>query len=231
MMLREAHRKRAQPTQCQKHVVRSGADAEQLDAVADERPRLCIGCNSAEHDVGMPADIFGRRLNADIDALAPASGETAASPRYCRRSPEHRVACAAAAMVGMSGISNDCEPGASTITALVFGLNSSAMPAPDQRIVIGCLNSVPGKHSVAEISCGPVNVIADEDMIACLQHRQQCRRNRRQAPTAPVPHRRIAVLPVFSAHLATRGWSACHAAHTDIRRDARADLPRSGKAR
>ena len=33
-------------------------------------------------------------------------------------------------MAGMSGISNDCEPGASTTTALVFGLNNSAMPAP-----------------------------------------------------------------------------------------------------
>ncbi len=39
-------------------------------------------------------------------------------------------ACAAAAMAGMSCISKLCEPGASTITPIVFGWISFSMPAP-----------------------------------------------------------------------------------------------------
>jgi len=34
------------------------------------------------------------------------------------------------AIAGMSGISKDCDPGASSSTALVFGLNNPEMPAP-----------------------------------------------------------------------------------------------------
>ena len=39
-------------------------------------------------------------------------------------------ACAAAAIAGTSCTSKLCEPGASTSTARVFGLNRSAIPAP-----------------------------------------------------------------------------------------------------
>ena len=40
------------------------------------------------------------------------------------------LAWAAAAIAGMSCISNESEPGASTKTARVFGCISAAMPAP-----------------------------------------------------------------------------------------------------
>ena len=90
-------------------------------------------------------------------------------------------ACATAAMAGMSGISKDCEPGASTSTALVFGLNNPAMPAPIRGIEIAGLDAVAGQQSVAEIPRRAIDVVADQEMIAGLQHRQQCRGDRRQA--------------------------------------------------
>jgi hypothetical protein len=40
------------------------------------------------------------------------------------------LSCATAAIAGISGISKDCDPGVSTTTAVVFGLNDPAMPAP-----------------------------------------------------------------------------------------------------
>ena len=69
MVLRQPHRERAQAAQRQKHVVGSGADAEQPDRFGDQRPGLGVGRDRAEHDVGMAADIFGRGLHADVDAL------------------------------------------------------------------------------------------------------------------------------------------------------------------
>ena len=90
-------------------------------------------------------------------------------------------ACATAAMAGTSGISKDCEPGASTRTARVFGLNRSAMPTADQGIEIAGLDAVAGQHAVAEIARRPVDIVADQHMIAGLQHRQQGGADRRQA--------------------------------------------------
>ncbi len=84
-------------------------------------------------------------------------------------------------MAGMSGISKDCEPGASTSTARVFGLNSFSMPRADQRIEIGGLDAIAGQQAVAEIARGPVHIVADQDVVARLAHREQGGRDRRKS--------------------------------------------------
>ena len=43
----------------------------------------------------------------------------------------------------------------------------------DQGIEIAGLDAVAGQHAVAEIARGPVGIVADQQMIAGLQHRQQ----------------------------------------------------------
>ena len=90
-------------------------------------------------------------------------------------------ACATAAIAGMSGISKDCEPGASTSTALVFGLNNLVDAGADQGIEIAGFDAVAGQHAVAEIARRAVGIVADQDMIAGLQHREQGGGDRRQA--------------------------------------------------
>ena len=90
-------------------------------------------------------------------------------------------ACATAAIAGMSGISKDCEPGASTSTALVFGLNSCGDAGADQGIEIAGFDAIAGEHAVAEIAGRAVGVVADQQVIAGLQHREQGGGDRRQA--------------------------------------------------
>ena len=43
----------------------------------------------------------------------------------------------------------------------------------DQRIEIGGLDAIAGEHAVAEIARGPVGVVADQEVVAGLQHREQ----------------------------------------------------------
>ena len=63
----------------------------------------------------------------DYDMLFASDGATAIELASKNRVD---VAITDIRMAGMSGISKDCDPGASTSTARVFGLNSSATPAP-----------------------------------------------------------------------------------------------------
>jgi hypothetical protein len=75
------------------------------------------------------ADIFGGGLQADVDALF--EGTMIKRRRQVLSSMTSAPrAWAAAAMAGMSGISKDCDPGASTSTARVFCLNSRSIPRP-----------------------------------------------------------------------------------------------------
>ena len=62
VMLREPDRQRARAAQRQEYVIRAGANAEQADALGEQRPRVRVRRNRAEHDVGMAADIFGGGL-------------------------------------------------------------------------------------------------------------------------------------------------------------------------
>src|SRR4051794_34507615 len=81
LMLREPNRKRPQATYRKENVVRSSADAKELDGVRYHRPALGIRRNRAEHDVGMAADIFGGGLDADIDALIERAVKQRRRPR------------------------------------------------------------------------------------------------------------------------------------------------------
>ncbi len=60
------------------------------------------------------------------------------------------------------------------------GLEQRLDARADQRIEIGGLDAVAGQHAVAEIARGPVDVVADQDVVAGLQHREQGGRDRRQ---------------------------------------------------
>ena len=94
-------------------------------------------------------------------------------------------------MAGMSCISKLCEPGASTNTARVFGLNSLAMPAPISGIVVARFNAHALEHAVAEIAGRTVDAVGDQDMVAgagggeerCGDRRQPGRKQRHAGAT------------------------------------------------
>ncbi len=129
LMMRKPHRQRAQATQRQKDVIGPGADPEQPDALGNERPGAGVGRDRSEHDVGMTADVLGGGLGADVDALVERAMKQGVAQVLSSITSASR-ACATSAMAGMSAISNDCDPGASTITARVFGRNRSPIRSP-----------------------------------------------------------------------------------------------------
>ena len=81
----------------------------------------------------------------------------------------------------MSGISKDCEPGRFDQHGPGVGLEQGGDAGADQRIEIGGLDAVAGQQAVAEIAGRTVGVVADQKMIAGLQHREQGGGDRRQA--------------------------------------------------
>ena len=87
---------------------------------------LSLARDIAQHHIGMAADIFGGRLDGEIDAMLERLERTAASPRYCPSAPRRRpaivVGMRALAMAGISWTSKVSEPGLSQNTALVLGL-------------------------------------------------------------------------------------------------------------
>ena len=179
MMLRKPHRERAQAAQREKHVVRSRADAEQPDRLGNQRPGLGVGRNGAEHDVGMPADIFGRGLNADVDALIQRAVKQRGRPGVVV--DHERAACmrdgSDRGNIGhferlRAGRFDQYRPG---VRPEQFG-----DACADHGIEIGGFDAVAREQSVAEISRGAVGIVADQEMIAGLQHRKQGRGDRRQ---------------------------------------------------
>ena len=63
----------------------------------------------------------------------------------------------------------------------MFGPEQFGNAGADQRIEIGRLDAIAGQQAIAKIARRPVGVVADQEMIAGFQHREQGRGDRRQA--------------------------------------------------
>ena len=180
MMLRKPHRQRTQAAQRQKHIVRSGADAEQPDRLRDHRPRLRVGRDGAEHDVGMAADIFGRGLQADIDALIERTMKQRGGPGVVV--DHQRAACMRDRRDGRDvGHFEGLRARRLDQNGAGVRLEQAGDAGADQGIEIAGLDAVAGQHAVAEIARRPVDIVADQHMIAGFQHRKQGGADRRQA--------------------------------------------------
>ena len=179
-MLRHPHRKRTQPPQRQEYVVGAGTDAEQINRLGDQRPCLGVGRNGAEHDVGMAADIFGRRLHADIDALIQRAMIQRRRPGVVvddKRATCMRDRCDRGNVGHFEGLRargfDQHRPG--------IGLEQAGDAGADQRIEIADLDAVTGEDAIAEIAGGTIGIVADQQVIAGLQHREQGGGDRGQA--------------------------------------------------
>ena len=211
-------------------VVRPGAHAEQADAFGDQRPCRCIGRDRAEHDVGMTADIFGGGLHADVDALLQRAVIERRRPGVVvddERAPRMRDRGDRGDVRHFERLRarrlDQHRPG----VRLEQRLDAGA----DQGIEIGGLDAIAGQQAVAEIPRRPVDVVADQKMIAGFQDRQQRRADRRQAGRRQPD---AGALRAFERHQHVlqrpRGRRPV-AAILDTRRDGRAGRPRSDKAR
>ena len=172
IMLREPHRERAGAAQRQEDVVGPGADAKQADALGEQRPRLRVRRDRAEHDVGMAADIFGGGLHADVDTLVERAVKQGRrpgvvvdderAPRMCDFGDGGDVAHFKRLRAGR--FHQHC---------LGVGLEQAFDCSADQWIEIADLDAVAGEHAVAEVSRGAVDVVGHQHMIAGAQHRKQ----------------------------------------------------------
>ena len=179
-MLRQPHRQRAQTADRQEHVIRSGANAEQLDRVGHQRPGLGIGRDRAEHDVGVAADIFRCRLHADVDALLQRAVKQRRGPGVV---VDHERAARMCDRGDRGDIGHFEGLRSRRLDQHRFGvrLEQPGDAGADQRIEIAGLDAIAGEQAVAEISCRAVGIVADQEMIAGFQHREQRRGDRRQA--------------------------------------------------
>ncbi len=85
---------------------------------------------------GLHADVDAQLEQAVVEQRRP--GVVIDHERVAQHAPRRRN------HARMSGISKDCEPGASTSTARVFSLNSFFDAGADHRIVIGGLDAIAG---------------------------------------------------------------------------------------
>ena len=191
---------------------------------------LGIRRNGAEHDVGMAADIFGAGLHADVDATLQRTVKQ-------RRRPGIVVDHERAAFMGhrRDGGNIGHLEGLRARRLDQHGagvrLEQRADACADQRIEIGGLDAIASQHAVAEIARRPVGVVANQQMVAGLGHREQGGGDRRQGPMAPAPRRRIAGLRGPSARPAAPGWSGCRGGRTGTRSGGRENPLPSDTAR
>ena len=179
-MLRQPHRERAQTADRQEHVIRSGANAELLDRFGHQRPGLGVGRDRAEHDVGVAADIFGRGLHADVDALLQRAVKQRGSPGVV---VDHERAARMRDRGDRGDVGHFEGLRSRRLDQHRFGvrLEQSGDAGADQRIEIAGFDAIAGEQAVAEISRRAVGIVADQEMVAGFQHREQRRGDRRQA--------------------------------------------------
>ena len=215
-MLRQPHRKRAQAAQRQEHVIGAGADAEQMMASASSGQALALAEMVPNMMSEWPPIYLVAGLHADVDALIERA-------MIQRRRPGVVVDDERAARMrdrGDRGNVGHLEG----LRARRFdqhrpgvGLEQAGDAGADQRIEIAGLDAVAGEHAVAEIARRPVGVVADQQMVAGLQHREQGGGDRGQARGRDAD---AGALRAFQRHqrvLQRRGWSGCRAARTGIR--------------
>ena len=171
-MLRQPHRQRPRAAQREVDVVGPGADAEQADGFLHHRPGLRIGRDGAEHDVGMAADIFGGGLHADVDAEFERAVKQRRRPgvvvdhQRTARMRDLRDGGDVGHFEGLrTGRLDQHRPG--------VRLEQLLDAAADLRIEIAGLDAVARQQPVAEVAGGAIDVVADQQMIARLGHRQQ----------------------------------------------------------
>src|SRR3982074_1187339 len=119
----------------------------------------------------MSADIFGRRLHADVGALLQRTVIQWRRPGIVvdNKRPAAMRGSGDRGKVGhferlRTGCLDQYRPG--------VGLEQLADTGADQGIEIGRLYAVAWEQSVAEISCRAISIVADQEMIAGLQHRE-----------------------------------------------------------
>ena len=158
------------------------------------RPALGIGGDHAEHQVGMPADIFAAGLDREVDAFFQRAEIERARPGIVHQHDRAARRARPLAIAGTSCTSNDSEPGDSTEHRAGIRLHQRGDAAADQRIEIGRGDARAVEHGVAEIARRPIDIVGDQHMVAGMQDRQQRQRDAPQAPTAAARRRRIAAL-------------------------------------
>ena len=128
----------------------------------------------------MAADIFGRGLDADVDAMIQRAVKQRGRPGVVvddQRAAAMRDGCDRRNVGHLEGLRSrrldQHRPG--------VGPEQVGNAGADQGIEIGGLDAIAGQQAIAEIARRPVDVVADQKMIAGLQHREQGRGNRRQA--------------------------------------------------
>ena len=90
-------------------------------------------------------------------------------------------ACATSAIARMSGIVEGSRARRLDQHRARIRLEQFFDTGADHWIVVGGLDAIAGEQAVAEIARGPVDVVADQDVVAGLQHREQRRGNRGKA--------------------------------------------------
>ena len=182
---REPRRQRAQAAQAR-------GSSRRCDAVTpmSVHSRCSAGASRSlvedqpQQHVGVPADVLGRRVHRDVDAMVERRGSRTASPSVLSITTRAPCACATSAIAGMSCTSKVSEPGDSVNTMRVLGRNSRSMPAPTQRIVVAHVDAEARQVQVAEAARRPVDRVGDQHVVARLRQRQQRQRRRGRARTA-----------------------------------------------
>ena len=127
----------------------------------------------------MPADIFGGSLNADIDAEVQRTMIERGGPGVVvddERPVRMRNGDDGGNIRHLEGLRarRFQQHGAG------IGLEQLFNSRTDCGIEIAGLDAITGQHAIAEIARGPVHIVADQEVVACLQHRNQGGRNRRE---------------------------------------------------
>ena len=128
-MPREAHGERAQAAQAEEAVVARRRDAHVGPEPVQRREGRGIGNDQSQQHVGVAAEVLGRRMHRDVDAVLERAEENGVAHVLSSTTFAPR-ACATAAMAGTSCTSNVSDPGDSVNTMRVFGWNSRSIAAP-----------------------------------------------------------------------------------------------------
>ena len=175
----EPHCQCAQSAKAEINVVGADAQAAQPHVVLEVADGPGVGRNRSDHHVGVAADIFGAGLDREINAEIKRPVIERARPGIVH---QHNRA------LGMGGVGDGGNIlHLETQRARRFEKHGTGVLAhercnrgPGEGIEIRRGHAIAGQDLVTKTARRPVHAISDEDMVAGVNYRQQCRRNSRK---------------------------------------------------
>ena len=141
---------------------------------------LFVGADIADHHIGMPADVFCRRLDRQIDAARQCRKEDRRAPGIIH---QHRRAARVRHLRNRWHVLHfECQR-ARTLAEHRLGIWAELRGdvRTDQRVVVACFHAVALEHAVAEMAGRPIAAVDHQNMIARTANGKDRRRNRVQA--------------------------------------------------